>query len=153
MMRLMTPPTRMKLQPVVLCGGAGTRLWPLSREQHPKQLLALTGTETLLQATVGRISDKLGFSGLKVHAPIVVANDECRFMTAEQLRQGGVPAAAILLEPAGRNTAPALALAALLAMDGGEDPALLVMPADHTIADVAAFRAAVVRGRRMPIKG
>ena len=136
----------MKLQPVVLCGGSGTRLWPLSREQHPKQLMALTGTETLLQATAVRIDKKLDSSALQVLAPIVVANDDCRFMTAEQLREAGVPAAAIILEPAGRNTAPALTLAALFALEGGGDPTLLAMPADHMITDVAAFRAAVARG-------
>lgn len=136
----------MKLQPVVLCGGAGTRLWPLSREQHPKQLLALTGTQTLLQATAARISREASTSSLQVLAPIVVANEDYRFLVAEQLRQAGVTAAAIMLEPSGRNTAPALALAALFALDGEEDPTLLVMPADHLISDVAAFRAAVVKG-------
>ena len=126
-----------KLQPVLLCGGAGTRLWPLSREQHPKQLLALTGAETLLQAAALRIKDEL--------APIVVTGEAYRFMTAEQLRQASMPAS-IILEPAGRNTAPALALAALQALEGGEDPVLLVMPADHMMTDVAAFRAAVREG-------
>jgi mannose-1-phosphate guanylyltransferase/mannose-6-phosphate isomerase len=136
----------MQLQPVVLCGGSGTRLWPLSREQHPKQLMALTGKETLLQATAVRIDRRLDSAGLQALDPIIVANDDCRFMTAEQLREAGVPAAAIILEPSGRNTAPALTLAALFALEGGGDPALLVMPADHVISDVAAFRAAVAGG-------
>jgi len=133
-----------KLQPVLLCGGSGTRLWPLSREQHPKQLLALTGAETLLQAAALRIKGEL--------APIVVTGESYRFMTAEQLRQAGV-AAAIILEPAGRNTAPALALAALHAQEGGEDPVLLVMPADHMMTDVAAFRAAAAKGAEQAARG
>lgn len=145
MMPPMTPPARVKLQAVVLCGGAGTRLWPLSREHHPKQLMALTGAQTLLQATAVRIDGGLD-PGLEVLAPIVVANEDCRFMTAGQLREAAVSPAAVILEPAGRSTAPALALAALFAREGGENPLLLVMPADHMIADVAAFRAAVVRG-------
>jgi mannose-1-phosphate guanylyltransferase/mannose-6-phosphate isomerase len=135
------------LQPVILCGGSGTRLWPLSREQHPKQLLALTGPQTLLQATALRIKDEPG-----ALAPIVVANEDCRFMTAEQLRQAEVPAA-IILEPARRGTAPALALAALHALDGGEDPVLLVMPADHVITGVAAFRAAAAKGAAHAAEG
>jgi len=135
----------MKIQPVVLCGGVGTRLWPLSREQHPKQLLALTGKETLLQATVTRLGAPHDSGGLQPLPPIIVANEDCRFMTAEQLREVGVPPAAIVLEPAGRNTAPALTLAALLAVQGGGDPMLLEMPADHVITDVAAFRAAVLK--------
>jgi mannose-1-phosphate guanylyltransferase/mannose-6-phosphate isomerase len=133
-----------KLQPVLLCGGAGTRLWPLSREQHPKQLLALRGAETLLQAAALRIRDEL--------PPIVVTGEAYRFMTAEQLRQAGVTAA-VILEPAGRSTAPALALAALLALEGGEDPVLLVMPADHMMTDVPAFRAAVDKGHAHAARG
>jgi mannose-1-phosphate guanylyltransferase/mannose-6-phosphate isomerase len=133
-----------KLQPVLLCGGAGTRLWPLSREQHPKQLLALRGEETLLQAAALRIKDGL--------SPIVVTGEAYRFMTAEQLRQAGVTAA-VILEPAGRNTAPALALAALLALESGEDPVLLVMPADHMMSDVGAFRAAVAKGAAHAARG
>src|SRR3990170_7583256 len=121
----------MKLQPVILCGGSGTRLWPLSREQYPKQLLALTGKETMLQATVRRIDASLVGTGTQVLAPIVVGNEDYRFITAEQLRQVGVTPASIVLEPVGRNTAPALALAALAALDGGHDPGLVGMPADH----------------------
>jgi mannose-1-phosphate guanylyltransferase/mannose-6-phosphate isomerase len=108
--------------------------------------MALAGKETLLQATAVRIDNKLDSSGLQVLAPIIVANDDCRFMTAEQLREAGVQAAAIILEPAGRSTAPALTLAALFALEGGEDPTLIAMPADHVIADVAAFRASVAKG-------
>src|SRR5512145_2497518 len=99
----------MKIQPVLLCGGSGTRLWPLSREQYPKQLLALNGDRTLLQATALRA---MGLAG-EVAAPIVVCNEEHRFLVAEQLREIDVRARAIMLEPVGRGTAPALTLAAL----------------------------------------
>ena len=133
----------MNLQPVILCGGAGTRLWPLSREQYPKQLLALAGADTLLQATARRVDKSLATAGRKVLAPIVVANEDYRFITAEQLRQAGVIPAATVLEPVGRNTAPALTLAALVALQAGEDPVLVVMPADHVITEVEAFRTAV----------
>jgi len=136
----------MNLQPVILCGGSGTRLWPLSREQYPKQLLALAGSDTLLQATARRIDGSLAAEGRQVLAPIVVGNEDYRFLTAEQLRQAGVTTATLLLEPVGRNTAPALTIAALSAVEAGDDPALVVMPADHVIEDVAAFRAAVARG-------
>ena len=136
----------MNLQPVILCGGAGTRLWPLSREQYPKQLLALAGDDTLLQATARRLDKSLAATHRKVLAPIVVANEDYRFITAEQLRQAGVVPAAIVLEPVGRNTAPALTLAALVALQAGEDPVLVVMPADHVITGVDAFRATVAAG-------
>ncbi len=124
--------------PVLLSGGSGTRLWPLSRETHPKQFQPLVGDGSLLQATWRRIE---GLAGMA--APIVVANEEHRFMVAEQLRQLGVAPAALLLEPVGRNTAPAIAVAALQAMAGGEDPLLLVLPSDHVIRNVPAFHAAV----------
>ncbi len=136
----------MNLQPVILCGGSGTRLWPLSREQYPKQLLALDGQDTLLQATARRVDKSLAATARKVLAPIVVANEDYRFIIAEQLRQTGVVPATIVLEPVGRNTAPALAMAALIALKAGDDPVLLVMPADHLIGDVKAFRAAVAQG-------
>jgi len=136
----------MNLQPVILCGGAGTRLWPLSREQYPKQLLALIGEDTLLQATVRRVDGSLGMADRQVLRPIVVGNEDYRFITAEQLRQAGAASAILVLEPVGRNTAPALTLAALVALEAGDDPALVVMPADHIIDDVEAFRAVVLRG-------
>src|SRR5574340_963199 len=140
-----------EILPVILSGGSGTRLWPLSREQHPKQLLPLTGSDTLLQATCLRLE---GFSGYPVApAPLVVCNEEYRFMTAEQLRQAGKPAASLILEPAGRNTAPALTLAALCAQSGGKDPILLVMPADHVVGDCAAFQAAIAAGARAAAEG
>ena len=125
------------LIPILLSGGAGTRLWPLSRELYPKQLLPLVDKDTMLQVTARRAD------GLGATAPIVVCNEEHRFLVAEQLRVIERPAQAILLEPAGRNTAPAIALAALAAAQKGEDPMLLVLPADHVIRDLAAFHAAV----------
>ena len=131
------------LVPVLLSGGSGTRLWPLSREMHPKQFQPLVGEKSLLQATWERLQ---GLPDLA--APIVVANEEHRFMVAEQLRQLGAEASAIVLEPVGRNTAPAIAVAALQAMAGGQDPLLLVLPSDHVIADPAGFRAAVQEARR-----
>lgn len=130
----------MDMQPVILSGGSGTRLWPASRESHPKQLLPLLGEESMLQATLRRLD---GFTGAHVAAPIVVGNEEYRFIAAEQIRQLGIEQARLLLEPAGRNTAPALTLAALLAHADGDDPVLLVMPADHVIADIARLRDAI----------
>ena len=127
------------LQPVLLSGGSGTRLWPLSREAYPKQFLPLAGEETMLQATWSRVAP------LADARPIVVAGEDHRFLVAEQLRQSGAPAPAIVLEPAGRNTAPAIAAAALQALQdaGGGDPLLLVLPSDHVVRDADAFRAAV----------
>ena len=132
----------MLIQPVVLSGGSGTRLWPLSREKYPKQLLALIGEDSLLQATVRRVD---GIAGVQLAAPMVVCNEEYRFVIAEQLRLMG-KTGAIVLEPMGRNTAPALTLAALAAQREGADPVLLVMPADHVILDVEAFQAVVRQG-------
>ncbi|MEA9556916.1 mannose-1-phosphate guanylyltransferase/mannose-6-phosphate isomerase [Xanthomonas nasturtii] len=123
--------------PIILSGGSGTRLWPLSRESYPKQFLPLVGDKSMLQATWLRSAPVAG------HAPIVVANEEHRFMAAEQLQQLGVKPSAILLEPKGRNTAPAIAVAALEAMRDGADPLLLVLPSDHVIQNEAAFQAAV----------
>lgn len=129
--------------PVIMAGGSGTRLWPVSRENYPKQFCALVGETTMLQRTVQRLD------GLDCASPLVVCNEEHRFLAAEQLRLAGVEDAPILLEPVARNTAPAIALAALMAMQGGEDPLLLAMPADHLIADVATFQAAV--GKAAPL--
>ena len=126
------------LVPVILSGGAGTRLWPLSRELYPKQLLPLIGSRTMLQDTVLRLD------GLDVKPPTVVANEAHRFLVAEQLREIGCSPQAIVLEPKGRNTAPAVALAAHAALSADEgDPLLLVLPADHLIRDLQAFHAAV----------
>jgi mannose-1-phosphate guanylyltransferase/mannose-6-phosphate isomerase len=138
------------LIPVILSGGSGTRLWPLSRELYPKQLLPLVGERTMLQETVHRVE------GLEdVGAPIVVCNESHRFMVAEQLREGGVKPRAIVLEPMGRNTGPAVAVAALGALqgDGDDDPLLLVLPADHVIGDAASFRKAVAEGRPAALEG
>lgn len=126
-----------KLQPVLLSGGSGTRLWPLSREAYPKQFLPLAGDDTMLQATWQRVA------AIADAAPIVVAGEDHRFLVAEQLRQIGAPTPAIVLEPLGRNTAPAIAAAALQAVAGGDDPLLLVLPSDHVVRDDEAFRAAV----------
>jgi len=132
----------MILQPVILSGGSGTRLWPMSREKYPKQLLSLVGGETMLQATARRLSGFTG--GVDVaEAPMVVCNEEYRFLSAEQMRSAGVSGGRILLEPFGRNTAPALTLAALLAIEKAGDALLLVMPADHVMRDLAAFHAAI----------
>lgn len=143
-----------KLQPVVLSGGSGTRLWPLSREHYPKQLLALVGNLTLLQETCARLEglDALE-TGPQVAPFLIVCNEEHRFLVAEQLRQVGCAVRRILLEPEGRNTAPALTLAALCAEAGGEDPVLLVMPADHVVKNVAVFQNVVLQGYKLAERG
>lgn len=123
--------------PVILSGGSGSRLWPRSRQLYPKQFLNLTSDATLVQATVSRLK------GLEVAAPLVVCNCEHRFIVAGQLHEIGTQPSAILLEPHGRNTAPAVALAALESLQQHEDPLLLVLPADHVINDVTSFHTAV----------
>jgi mannose-1-phosphate guanylyltransferase/mannose-6-phosphate isomerase len=133
----MAPTLQANLQPVLLSGGSGTRLWPLSREAYPKQFLALAGDDTMLQATWRRVAK------LADAPPIVVAGEDHRFLVAEQLRQVGAPVPSILLEPVGRNTAPAIAAAAMQALRDGGDPLLLVLPSDHVVRDADAFRAAV----------
>lgn len=137
------------IQPVILSGGSGTRLWPLSREKYPKQLLPLFGQDSMLQATIRRVD---GIAGVQLAAPMVVCNEEYRFVIAEQLRKMDKEGV-ILLEPVGRNTAPALTLAAFEAVRNGDDPILLVMPADHVIVDVAAFQAAVCHGAKLADAG
>ncbi len=127
-----------RLQAVLLSGGSGTRLWPLSREAYPKQFLPLAGEDSMLQATWLRVAPIAPSA-----PPIVIANEEHRFLAAEQLRLVGVSNPAIVLEPVGRNTAPAIAAAALQAMAAGDDPLLLVLPSDHVVRDAEAFRAAV----------
>jgi mannose-1-phosphate guanylyltransferase / mannose-6-phosphate isomerase len=143
----------MIIQPVILCGGSGTRLWPLSREQYPKQLLCLNGNHTMLQATALRLAGMPLDAGDVLAAPLLVGNEEYRFLIAEQLRQVGVAHPSLVLEPCGRNTAPALTLAALAAQVEGLDPVLVIMPADHVIQDEAAFRLAVVQGARLAEQG
>jgi mannose-1-phosphate guanylyltransferase/mannose-6-phosphate isomerase len=128
---------RTPLQPVLLAGGSGTRLWPLSRRAYPKQFVPLLGEGSLFAATLDRLK------GLEHATPMVVCNEEQRFLVAEEIRNSAVARASILLEPAGRNTAPAIALAALEAQADDTDPILLVLPADHAIPDTAAFARAV----------
>ena len=132
------------IQPVILCGGSGSRLWPLSRSGFPKQFLCLTGKESLFQLAAQRLS-ALGGGQFAVANPLIVSGEEHRFLAAEQLREVGITLGAALLEPEGRNTAPALTLAALAATQNGQDPVLVVTPADQTVADPAAFKAAVHR--------
>lgn len=125
------------LLPVIMAGGSGSRLWPLSRELHPKQFLALEGDNAMLQVTIQRLA------GISNSTPLVICNESHRFLVAEQLRQLDMLERNILLEPIGRNTAPAVALAALYALSQGEDPLLLVLAADHVIRDVKAFHASL----------
>ena len=124
--------------PVIMSGGSGSRLWPLSRALHPKQFLALLDDKTLLQETINRLD-----SGYCLE-PLIICNNEHRFIVAEQLRANGTGASDIILEPMGKNTAPAITLAALAAIAKGDDPLLLVLAADHVIKDVKAFQNAVV---------
>ena len=128
------------IHPVILSGGSGTRLWPMSRTLYPKQLLSLLGQDSLLQQTVRRVADRQGFA-----APLLVANEEHRFIIAEQLREIAAVPRALLLEPVGRNTAPAVCIAALALTEAEPDPLMLVMPSDHTIGDLAAFADALER--------
>ena len=132
------------LIPVILCGGTGTRLWPLSRASYPKQYWPLSGEgdATLMQQTQQRLD---GLDGLE--APLLICNEDHRFIVAEQMRQIGIEPNAILLEPMGRNTAPAVTVAALQATAEGQDPLLLVLAADHLIRDAKQFRHAVDAGR------
>ena len=135
------------LVPVIMAGGMGTRLWPVSREHYPKQFCALVGDTTMLQQTIGRLD------GLDCAPPLTVCNEEPRFLAAEQRRQAGIENAPILREPVGRNTAPAITLAALQAMAHGADPLLLVMPADHLIPDVPAFHRGVEEAKTLAEEG
>ena len=134
--------------PVILSGGSGTRLWPLSRKMHPKQLLPLINDTTMLQDTINRLTDSPDVD----HA-VVICNDDYRFMVAEQVRGTGINSNEIILEPVGRNTAPAIALAAFNAVKEGQDPVLLVLPADHVITDVPAFQNALQTGKEQAEKG
>jgi mannose-1-phosphate guanylyltransferase/mannose-6-phosphate isomerase len=127
-----------QVTPVILCGGSGTRLWPLSRTGFPKQFLCLTGQDSLFQQAATRLGH-LGNADIVVANPIIVTGEEHRFLAAEQLREAGIALGRALLEPTGRNTAPALTLAALAAQAGGEDPVLVVTPADQTVVNTAAF--------------
>lgn len=137
-----------KINPVILSGGVGSRLWPLSRAGYPKQLLPLAGEQTMLQATALRVA-----AGARFTPPLVVGNEEHRFMIAEQLRLAMLDPAGIILEPEGRNTAPAVALAALHLAAGDPAALMLVMPSDHVIADPDAFHAAIDAGARAAAAG
>ena len=138
----------MMIVPAILAGGSGTRLWPLSRELYPKQLIDIYNKNTMLQNTVLRLK------GLEnVAPPIVICNEEHRFMTAEQLREIRVDFQAIILEPVGRKTAPAIAIAALKAMENSDDPILLILPADHVIEKTSQFHDAVLSGVAYAQKG
>jgi len=130
-----------------MAGGSGTRLWPLSRAGFPKQFLSLGSDESLFQLAVARLVG-LASEDIAVEAPLIVGNAEHRFLALEQLREQGVEPAAVILEPVGRNTAPALTLAALAARESGADPVLVVSPADQTVIDGPAFTAALQRAVR-----
>jgi mannose-1-phosphate guanylyltransferase/mannose-6-phosphate isomerase len=151
------------LQPVIMAGGSGTRLWPLSRAGYPKQFLVLHGNESLLQQAAQRLSAMGGGQGAShaggaeeeglIRAPIVVGNEAHRFMILDQLREVGCLPSAVLLEPEGRNTAPAVTLAALQATLDGSDPVLVVTPADQTVTQPAAFTAALERAAAQAADG
>ena len=131
-----------KICPVILSGGAGTRLWPLSRSSRPKQFLALAGKRSLFGETCNRFSD-----GGTYDAPLIISSDECRFLVRDELEKLGIEAARIVLEPCGRNTAPAALVAAAIAVDNGEpDKLLLLAPSDHHLSDTKAFTDAISRG-------
>jgi len=144
--------TSIHIQPVVMAGGSGTRLWPLSRSGFPKQFLVLSGNTSLFQQAVTRLRG-LAQDGLRVEQPLVVGNEEHRFLVLDQLRELKVEPAAVLLEPVGRNTAPAVTLAALQAQQDGADPVLVITSADQTVADEAAFTAALRGAVRMAADG
>jgi mannose-1-phosphate guanylyltransferase/mannose-6-phosphate isomerase len=139
-------------QPVIMAGGSGTRLWPLSRAQHPKQFLVLQGNRSLFQQASQRLAS-IAASDIEVAAPCIVGNEEHRFLVLDQLRELKLPPATVLLEPMGRNTAPAMTLAALHAQDLGTDPVLVVSPADQTVTDEAAFTHALQSAVRAAATG
>src|SRR5262245_30994829 len=137
-----------RFYPVVLSGGSGTRLWPMSRKLLPKQFLALTSEHTLFQETALRAQPIEGCL-----SPIVVCNDEQRFLAADQLREIGVSTAAMILEPVGRNTAPAIAVAALAACERDAQALLLVLPSDHTVTRPEAFRKSAASALELAARG
>jgi len=133
--------------PVIMAGGSGSRLWPLSRALYPKQFLVLNGSGTMLQNTVTRLE------GLDCADPMLICSEEHRFIAAEQLRQLGELNHNIILEPAGRNTAPAIALAAFTAVSSGSDPVMLVLAADHLMQQPEAFRDSVNKAKPFAEQG
>lgn len=140
------------ITPVILCGGSGTRLWPLSRAGFPKQFLSLTGNESLFQQAAQRLV-AVSADDIQVAKPLIVAGEEHRFLASEQLREVSIKLGAALLEPVGRNTAPALTLAALAAQQNGTDPVLVVTPADQTVIDQVAFTVAMQNAIREAATG
>ena len=132
------------ITPVILCGGSGTRLWPLSRQRHPKQFLPLVDENTLFQNTLQRLT-----GGAPTAAPVILCNNAHRFMVAEQLQEIHCPPSGILLEPVGRNTAPAVAVAAFHALTLSDDPTLLILPADHHIKQTDDLHAALAMGAHL----
>ena len=135
------------VHPVIMAGGSGTRLWPLSRAQHPKQFLVLQGQHSLFQQAAQRVAS-LGATDISVNAPCIVGNEEHRFLLLDQLRELNLPPASVLLEPQGRNTAPAMTLAALHGAQAGADPVLVVTPADQTCTNEAVFTQALQQAVR-----
>jgi mannose-1-phosphate guanylyltransferase / mannose-6-phosphate isomerase len=140
------------ITPVILCGGSGTRLWPLSRAGFPKQFLSLTGNESLFQQAAQRLV-AVSADDIQVAKPLIVTGEEHRFLASEQLREVSIELRAALLEPVGRNTAPALTLAALAAQQNGTDPVLVVTPADQTVIDQVAFTVAMQNAIREAATG
>jgi mannose-1-phosphate guanylyltransferase/mannose-6-phosphate isomerase len=138
--------------PVILCGGSGARLWPLSRAGFPKQFLCLSGTESLFQQAALRLAN-LSSEDIQASSPVIVTGEEHRFLASEQLREVGVEFSCALLEPVGRNTAPALTLAALAVSTGDVDPVLIVTPADQTVYSTAAFKSAMRASVKEAAKG
>ena len=134
--------TSQSIQPVIMAGGSGTRLWPLSRAGFPKQFLVLQGDSSLFQEAVQRVA-KLRPAGFDIRAPLVVVHEDHRFLATDQLRELKLAPQALILEPVARNTAPAVSLAALAALEGGADPILVVTPADQTATAPDAFTAAL----------
>ncbi|HLL19078.1 MAG TPA: mannose-1-phosphate guanylyltransferase/mannose-6-phosphate isomerase, partial [Rubrivivax sp.] len=152
---MMNDKPTVQVQPVVMAGGSGTRLWPLSRAGFPKQFLVLSGTSSLFQQAVQRLQ-AIGGDGLHVAAPVIVGNEEHRFLVLDQLRELKTEPGAVLLEPIGRNTAPAVTLAALQALEDaaeGADPVLVVTPADQTVTDDTAFTSALRGAVQMAAAG
>lgn len=148
------PGARSRLvKPVLLAGGVGTRLWPLSRRSYPKQFVSLLGERTLFQDSARRVSGTDAAAGLAFDKPVVVANADFRFIVTEQLRDVGIEPGAVLIEPEGRNTAPAVLAAALHLLAEDEDAVVLVAPSDHAMPDAAAFRAAVACGLQAVAEG